>query len=163
MQLQVPYPTVMQSNKKMIIKLKLGILLCAYLLVIPVIARATSVFPSDIIIEPTAPNKQSFIILTVNGNFSTPGYTLIEIPLLDITDNIITVGFGLNSPDNPVITTLDPFAYPVNLGNLEAGKYTVIVNFSVDGLLDNTIQGEFEVFANSITSILYLLLLETEK
>jgi len=102
-------------------------------------AYAISVFPSDMSFTPASPTTNDFIFATVNGVYSTPGYSLNSAPSVVFSTSTITINFSASSPTVPVAQILDPFSYNVDIGILAAGGYTVNAYFTVDGVLDNGI------------------------
>lgn len=119
--------------------------LAGLFIIMPLSAKATSVYPSNITVTPTPQTTNDIISAQINGEFATPGYQLDSISLLNTTGNHFDIGFSLFAPDGFVIQILDPFSYTVSLDLLDAGDYSITANFYVNGFLDNTISDTFTV------------------
>lgn len=114
-------------------------------IILPLSAKAISVYPSDIAISPTPQTSNDYLFAQISGEFATPGYTLNSISSPIISNNNIGINFSFSAPDGIVIQILDPFSYSVGLGLLDAGDYSITANFYVNGILDNIINNTFTV------------------
>ena len=85
-----------------------------------------------------------------------PGYTLNTTSLVNTGNNNFDIGFDFSAPTGIVLPVLDPFSYSVDLGVLDAGDYSIMANFYVDSLLDNTISSTFTVSAVPVPAAIWL-------
>ncbi|GMQ83885.1 MAG: hypothetical protein BMS9Abin06_0630 [Gammaproteobacteria bacterium] len=131
-------------------------ILTGLFVILPLSAKAISVYPSDITISPTPQTTNDFISAQVDGSFATPGYTLSSTSLLNTTANDFEIGFSILAPDGFIIQILDPFSYSVGLGLLDAGNYSITANFYINGILDNTINNTFTVSSVPLPAAVFL-------
>lgn len=119
---------------------------------------AVSVLPSDIFISPTPPTASDFLSAQISGVFITPGFTLDNTPLLNISGNLINISFQINSPTGPVIQVLAPFTYNVDLGLLNAGIYSITADFYIDRTFDSAIKSQLNVSAVPVPAAAWLFI-----
>jgi len=131
-------------------------LLAGLIIISPMSAHAISVYPTDITIFPEPQSTTDFITAQVNGSFATPGYSLVSTSVINTTGNLFELGFTITSPDGFVPQVLVPFSYDVDLGILDAGDYSIVANFYVDGIFDNSVENAFSVSSVPLPGAVWL-------
>ncbi len=121
-------------------------------------ANGASVYLSDLNVNPVSPLTSDFIVAGIEGSYATPGYFLVDAPMLSISGNDIAIDFMVNSPSGIVPDVLDPFSYMVDVGNLNVGFYNIRASFYVDAVFDDAIDDSFIVSAVPIPPAVFLFL-----
>ena len=133
--------------------------LAGMLLVSSMPSMAASVYPSDnISVLPSPATVQDFLTADVTGFFATPGYGLDRIAVDFGTGNNIIVSFSIIAPTGIVPQVLVPFSYTVDLGNLDAGQYSIVADFYVGNVLDASISNNFTVSAVPLPAAAWLFM-----
>ena len=133
-------------------------ILTGLFIILPLSAKAMTIYPSDIAISPTPQTNNDYLYAEISGDFSELGFTLNSISSPIISNNYIDINFSFTALDGGAYQALEPFSYSVALGLLDSGDYSITANFYIDELLDSTINNTFTVSAVPLPAAAWLFI-----
>ena len=133
-------------------------MLVTIILLLPVVANSAGIYYQDLNIYPEFNiTTQDTVFAELSGEFATSGFQIDGNPVVDISNDIISIQFNSTSPTGVVLNWLVPFSVDAELGQFNPGTYNVTALFSVDGVVQHVLNDSFNVSAVPLPAGIWFL------